>query len=127
MTNDMVNFTKDDLEKAIPTIASMISRSEKVQPKFKEGTPQAMLTKNRLKALYISSSLITKELNGDFLIENLTKEDLQKSLPPITSTIRKCEKAQEKLRERTPQLSLTRNMIKALYISLSLITKELNK
>jgi len=122
----MDSFTKEELEKAIPTIASMISRSEKVQNKFKEGTPQATLTRNRLKALYISSSLITREL-GDSLTDKFSKEDLEKALPPITSTISKCEKAQTKLKEGTPQLSLTRNMIKALYISLSLITKELNK
>lgn len=123
----MSDFTKEELQKAIPTIASLISRSEKVQPKFKEGTSQATLTRNRLKALYISTSLIKKELNSDFLFENITKEDLEKALPPITSTISKCEKAQEKLKEGTPQLSLTKNMIKSLYISLSLITKELNK
>lgn len=121
-----MDFSRDELEEAVPVIASMIRRSEKVQPKFKEGTPQATLTRNRLKALYISSSLITRELNGDVLIESITKDDLEKALPPITSTISKCEKAQEKLKEGTSQLSLTKNMIKALYISLSLITKELN-
>ncbi|WP_019228616.1 hypothetical protein [Sedimentibacter sp. B4] len=122
----MDGFTKEELEKAIPTIASMIRRSEKVQPKFKEGTPQATLTRNRVKALYISSSLISREL-GDSLEDNFSKEDLEKAIPPITSTISKCEKAQEKLKEGTPQLSLTKNMIKSLYISLSLITKELIK
>lgn len=122
----MDGFTKEELEKAIPTIASMIRRSEKVQPKFKEGTPQATLTRNRLKALYISLSLISREL-GDSLEDNFSKEDLEKAIPPITSTISKCEKAQEKLKEGTPQLSLTKNMIKSLYISLSLITKELIK
>lgn len=122
----MDGFTKEELEKAIPTIASMIRRSEKVQPKFKEGTPQATLTRNRVKALYISSSLISREL-GDSSEDNFSKEDLEKAIPPITSTISKCEKAQEKLKEGTPQLSLTKNMIKSLYISLSLITKELIK
>lgn len=123
----MDNFTKEDLEKALPTMASMISRSEKIQKKFKEGSSQLSLNRNRLKALYISSSLIEKELKGDFSINNFTKEDLEKALRPITSTISKCEKVQIKLKEGTPQSSLTRNMLKALYISLSLITKELTK
>jgi hypothetical protein len=123
----MDSFTNEDLEKAIPTIDSMISRSEKVQIKLKEGTPQASLTRNRLKALYISKALVTKELQGEFLIDNFTKEDLEKALPPITSTIGKCEKVKEKLKEGTPQASLTRNMLQALYIASSLITKELNK
>ncbi|MDF2596911.1 MAG: hypothetical protein K0R69_3252 [Clostridia bacterium] len=123
----MDNFTKEDLENAIPTIASMISRSEKVQIKLKEGTPQASLTRNRLKALYISKALITKELQGELLIDNFTKEEFERALPPITSTISKCEKVMEKLKEGTPQASLTRNMLKALYIASSLITKELNE
>jgi hypothetical protein len=123
----MDNFSKEDLDKAISTIASMISRSEKAQKKLKEGTPQASLTRNRIKALNLASSLITKELDGDYIIDNLTKEDLEKALPPVTSTIGKCEKVQEKLKEGTPHATLTRNMLKALYISSSLITKELKK
>ncbi|WP_372999099.1 hypothetical protein [Lutispora sp.] len=123
----MDNFIRGDLEQALLTISSMISRSEKVQNKFKEGTPQASLARNRIKALYIASSLVAKELEGDHSTVSFNKEDLEKALPPITSTISKCEKAQEKLKEGTPQLTLTRKMIQALYISLSLITKELNK
>jgi hypothetical protein len=123
----MDNFSREDLEKAITTIASMISRSEKAQKKLKEGTPQASLTRNRIKALSIASSLITKELDANYTIDNLTKEDFEKALRPVTSTIGKCEKVQEKLREGTSQATLTRNMLKALYISSSLITKELKK
>lgn len=119
----MDNYTKVDLENAIPTISSMIRRSENVQIKLKEGSPQASLTRNRLKALYISLSLITSELKGELNIDNYTKEDLEKALPPILSTIKKCEKAKEKLKEGTPQLTLTKKMINSLYISSALITK----
>jgi hypothetical protein len=123
----MDKFSREDLEEALPVIASMISRSEAVKYKFKEGTPQASLTRNRLKALNISSALITKELNSDFLIDDFSEDDLEKALLPITSTIRKCEKALKKLKEGTPQASLTRNMLLALNLSLALITKELNE
>lgn len=121
----MEHYTGDDLKKAITTIASMISRSEKVQIKLKEGSPQASLTRNRLKALYIAASLITREVNGDPSEDKYTMEELEKALPPIKSTIGKCEKVQDKSKEGTAQATLTRNMLKALEISLELITKEL--
>lgn len=120
-------FTKADFENSLPTLSSMIIRSEKVQNKLKEGSPQASLTKNRLKALYISSSLIKNELYAESTTNNYTKEDLEAAIPPIKSTIGKCEKALEKFKEGSPQFTLTKKMIKALYISLSLITKEMNK
>jgi hypothetical protein len=60
-------------------------------------------------------------------MDDFTKEDFEKALPPIASTIGKCEKVQEKLKAGTPQLTLTKNMLKALYISRSLITRELSK
>jgi len=123
----MDKFAREDLEKALPVIASMISRSEGVQNKFKEGTPQASLTRNRLKALYISSALITRELSAESLVDPFTRDDLEKALPPISSTISKCEKALQTRREGSPQASLTRKMLAALNISLSLITSELDK
>jgi hypothetical protein len=123
----MDKFTKEDLEKALPVIASMISRSEKVHNKFKEGTPQFSLIKNRLKALYLSSSLILKELKVEVVMDDITYEDLKESLPPITSTIGKCEKIMEKTKESAPHLTLTRKMLNALYISTTLIKKELEK
>jgi len=123
----MDHFTREDLEKALPTLDSMITRSERTQNKFQEGTPQASLARNRIRALSIAASLVTRKLEGDHSALPFTKEDLEKALPPITSTIRKCEKAQGKLKEGTPQSILTRKMLQALYISLSLITKELNE
>jgi hypothetical protein len=118
-------FSKIELENAIPTINSMIMRSEKVKIKFKEGTPQASLTRNRLKALYIALSIITNELKGDTSYFN--HEDLEKALAPITSTIHKCEKVLEKTKDGSPQATLTRKMIEALHMSSILITRELNK
>ncbi len=120
----MDNYTVDELEKALKAIASMISRSEKVQIKLKEGSPQASLTRNRLKALYIAASLISEELQGDFTKEKFTKEELEKALPPIKSTIGKCEKVRDNSKEGTSQATITRNMLKALEISLALITGQ---
>lgn len=57
--------------------------------------------------------------------ESDRQHDLREALGAITSTMSKCEKAQTKLREGTPQYSLTRNRIKAFRIAVELIKKEL--
>lgn len=54
-------YTKNELEYALLIVSSTISKCEKIQPKFIEGTSQHTLLKNRIKALYISKSLITHE------------------------------------------------------------------
>ena len=57
---------------------------------------------------------------GDYLIP-----DLKEALRAINSTISKCEKAQIKLREGTPQYTLTERRIKAFCIAVELIEREL--
>ena len=56
-------YNKKELEAALAAIISMINKCEKVSPKLKEGSAQATLLKNRIKALHIASSLITEEMN----------------------------------------------------------------
>lgn len=58
----MEEFTREELEEALRAIASTISKCEKVQPKLKQGTSQHTLLVRRIKALYIASALITREL-----------------------------------------------------------------
>lgn len=53
------------------------------------------------------------------------QHDLREALRAINSTISKCEKAQLKLREGTPQHTLTKRRIEAFRIAVSLIEKEL--
>jgi hypothetical protein len=61
--DDMVSYTKEDLEKALAPIASLLSKSEKAQAKLAPGTWQhTMLSKNTL-ALHIASPLLTKALS----------------------------------------------------------------
>lgn len=55
-------FTKEELQEALRAIASTIGKCEKVQPKLKPGTPQHTLLVRRIKALYIASALIKREL-----------------------------------------------------------------
>ena len=58
----MDDFTKEELEEALRVIDSTISKCEKVQPKLKQGTSQHTLLIHRIKALYIASALLKREL-----------------------------------------------------------------
>ncbi|QHI73617.1 hypothetical protein [Aminipila terrae] len=119
----MNKYTQEELKEAVQIVSSVISRCEKIQPKFVEGTSQHTLLKNRIKALYISKSLIMDE----DVIEKYIKEELIEALQQVSSIINKCEKAQQKFPEDTSNHTRFTNMIKAMYISKSLITDEINR
>ena len=119
----MDKYTREELEEALQIVSSVISRCEKTQPKFVEGTSQHTLLRNRIKALYISKSLIINEN----VMDKYTKEELIEALRPVSSIISKCEKAQLKFEEGTSHHTRFKNMIKAMYISKSLITDEISK
>ncbi|RKD33957.1 hypothetical protein [Lacrimispora algidixylanolytica] len=60
----MSDYTKGELEEALRAVNSIISKCEKAQEKFPEGNSQHTLLKNRLKAMYISKSLLTNEISN---------------------------------------------------------------
>lgn len=119
----MDKYTKEELEEALQIVSSAISRCEKIQPKFAEGTSQHTLLKNRIKAMYISKSLITYEN----IMDKYTKEELIEALRPVSSIISKCEKAQLKFAEGISHHTRFKNMIKAMCVSKSLIIDEIRK
>ncbi|WP_019850176.1 hypothetical protein [Desulfitobacterium sp. PCE1] len=119
----MDRYTSAESERALKVVLSVISRCEKAQPKFVEGTSQHTLLKNRIRAMYISSSL----LKDENITEKYTKEELIAALPPVSSIISKCEKAQLKLAEGTAQHARLRDMIQAMNISKTLIEDEISK
>jgi hypothetical protein len=73
-----MEFGKEDIEKAISVISTTIANCEKAQMKFSEGTSQHSLLRNRIKALNISKSLLSR----DKAIKH-TNKDLRDALPPI--------------------------------------------
>lgn len=119
----METYTKNELEEALRTVSSIINRCEKAQLKFVEGTSQHTLLSNRIKAMYISKILI----NNESITDRCTKEELETALTPVSSIISKCEKAQLKFADGTAHHTRFNKMIKAMYISKSLIIKELEK
>jgi hypothetical protein len=62
--------------------------------------------------LYLSRALITEEKN----LDKYTKEDLMAALPPVSSIISKCEKAQMKFAEGTYHYTSFKNTIRAMNI-----------
>ena len=50
----MEKYSQNELDTTVRFISSTISKCEKMQLKFSEGTSQHSLLKNRIKALYIS-------------------------------------------------------------------------
>jgi len=119
----MDKYTREELEEALQIVSSVISRCEKAQPKFVEATSQHTLLKNRIKAMYISKSLMIDEN----VVDKYTKEELMEALRPVSSIISKCEKAQQKFAEGTYHHTRFKKMIKAMYISKSLITDEITE
>lgn len=119
----MDKYSKEDLSKALRLVSSTIKNCEKMHTKFAEGTSHHTLLKNRIKALYISQSLIT----GENITDKYTKEELIQALPPVSSIISKSKKAQIKFAEGTSHHTRLKNIINAMYISKALITDELSK
>ncbi|MCC3866641.1 hypothetical protein [Terrisporobacter mayombei] len=119
----MDKYTKEELKEALNVVTSSIKNCEKMHPKFEEGTSQHTLLKNRIKALYISKSLIEEEN----IKEKYTKEEMEKAMAPVSSIISKCEKAKIKAVEGTGNHTRLTKIIKAMYISKYLITKEISE
>lgn len=59
----MDKYTKEELIEALRPVSSVISKCEKAQLKFQEGTSHHTRFKNIIKTMYISKSLITDEIN----------------------------------------------------------------
>ncbi|WP_026395356.1 hypothetical protein [Acetobacterium malicum] len=125
----MNKYTNEELNEALRQVASTISRCEKMQGKFAEGTSQCSLLRNRIKAMVISKLLIESELSQKEKITDslgqYTKEELTEALRPVDSVISKCEKAQMKFDQGTSHHRRLENLIKAMDISKGLIEDQL--
>lgn len=109
----MVKYTKLEIESILKLLKSIIANCQKIQPEFSLGTSQYTLLENRIKALEISICLLS-ENEGSIKYK---REELIKALGPITSIIRKCEKAQEKYTTGTSYQTRLKNIIRAMEIA----------
>ena len=119
----MGKYLGDEFSDALQVVSSTISKCEKIQPKFAEGTSQYTLLKNRIKAMHISKALITED--GE--IERYSKEELFDALKPVASVISKCETGQKNHEIETLQNKRFQKIIDAMNIAKSLIADEISK
>lgn len=119
----MIQYTRDEVSEALQVVSSTISKCEKIQPKFAEGTSQHTLLKNRIKAMYISKILITEDRE----IEKYSKEELINALKPVISIISKCETGQRKHDREALQYKRFQKIIDAMNVAKSLISDEISK
>jgi len=59
-----MEYTKEELNEALRAVSSIIHKCEKAQEKFPNGTSHHTLLHNRLRAMYISKSLIEQALHN---------------------------------------------------------------
>ena len=149
----MIHLSKEELTETLFVIASIVGRCENAQTKFREGTSQHTLLKNRIRALYLSKELIETELlrmgeqlsavrceemgkseetgkyealdNCEILGESSLMEELKLTVPPIVSIISKCEKAQSKYEKGTAQFRRYEKIIHAMKVSKTLLEDRL--
>lgn len=149
----MIHLSKEDLTETLFVIASIVGRCENAQTKFREGTSQHTLLKNRIRALYLSKELVETELwrmgerlsavsceetgkcevtgkyealdNCEILGEGSLMEELKSTVPPIVSIISKCEKAQSKYEKGTAQFRRYEKIIHAMKVSKTLLEDRL--
>ena len=104
----MNQYTDEQIKNTLNIIESTIKNCEKIQPKFKEGTPQLSLSRNRIKALNVSKDLITQQDH------NYTEEELSKAATQITSIINKSQKAMINAKEGTGTYTRLKKIIDAI-------------
>lgn len=123
----MNNFKEEELIETSKEISSIIGRCEKAQLKFSKGTSQYSLLTNRLKAMYISKSLIDNLVVSSSNEVKYTKDELVEAIKPITSIINKCETAKLKFDYESTFYKRFNKMIKIMNIAKSLIISEISQ
>ncbi|WP_277490287.1 MULTISPECIES: hypothetical protein [unclassified Breznakia] len=127
----MSNYTNSDFSEALLEVLSIINKCEKMHGKFEVGSSQYTLLTNRIKAMYIAKMLLTHKLDDDLNlgkdINEYSKKELSASLEPISSILRKCEKAQRKYEEGTTNYNRFVKQIKTMYIVKMLVEEALEK
>lgn len=122
----MMNEMDHDLTPAIEAIASALRRSELAIAKFFPGTSQHSLLNHRITALKIALMLLSGEAE-DRTPADIGGDDLRNAVPPLTSLLRKSEKARTKLAQGTWQGAMLDRQIAAIRTALPLLTKMLDQ
>ena len=117
----MHSFTEQQINDTLKIIESTIVNCEKVQPKLKEGSPSLSLSKNRIKALYISKALLMNQEN------QYSKEELEKAVVQITSIKNKSTTGLNNAKEGSSTYTCFSKLITAMNIVLVYLQKAIEK
>ncbi len=113
-------MTEQERADALKVVTSVITRCERVQPKFVPGTPQHTLLKNRIQAMKIAEGLFSGDSG-----EQYSTQALSAALEPLASVIRKCEKARSKYEPDSGQYGRYGSTIRAMELSRTVMEQEL--
>lgn len=120
----MSNITWEQLNNTLRVIDTALKNCVKIQPKFKEGTSQASLLRNRIKALHIAGNLAAGDREA---AAQYTDEELKDALPPIISIRNKNLTARSKYDEGTTWYKRFTPQIEAMEVAEALIRTELEE
>ena len=110
----MSQRSREEREKALRPIASLIGKSEKAQRKLEPGMWQYAMLRDNLKALRVASELMVGEANDP---SRYAREDLREALKALAVMLVRSEKARLKFPPGTAQHTLLVNRIEALRIA----------
>lgn len=115
----MNRFAEQQIQDTLSIIDSSIINCEKVQPKLKEGSPQLSLSRNRIKALYISKALLLNQENS------YTKGEMEKAAIQIASIRKKCITGKQNAKENSPTSIRFSRIIDAMDMILAFLKIEI--
>jgi len=121
----MVPLKEAQYHQALIIVTSNLKNCLNFQDKFPEGSAQASLLRNRIKALSVAQILLKQNLNLFIEPTTISKEELIESLPPLNSIINKCEKAQLKSKPGSSNELRLSKLIIAMNICIELINDKL--
>jgi hypothetical protein len=116
---------ENQYHQALIIVTSNLKNCLNFQDKFPEGSAQASLLRNRIKALSVAQILLNQNL--DFFVEptSISKDDLFESLPPLNSIKHKCEKAMSKSKPGSSNELRLSKLIIAMNICIKFINEKL--
>ena len=119
---DLETRAREEMEKVLCPIASLIGKSEKAQGKLAPGSWQHAMLEGNLKALRIAFRLMSAEAGDP---EDFSPDDLKEALEAMDSMVKRSEKAWGKFLPGTSQHTLQKNRIQALRVASELISGAL--
>lgn len=120
-----MKYSIEELKNALQLVSSTITQCEKMKIKFKEGTSQSTLLKNRLKALYIAKYLIEEQINKSNPTKTWKIEELEFALIPLQSILNKSSKAFQHTKEGSSTFTRLNKIMNAMNLSITLINDKL--